>query len=254
MSPDPPREDSGDDDSSNRIRRFSGEFMEGMMDDEFFLVPDAPYELDMEQESDYTDSDEDSPSHQNVRSQNGAPTLLVAEQEFSFPGQVQGRGRYRLLIPFPVDSSSTNNSDNAQISNTVEGGDSNNANGTEGANLLTSPSSAEDQISHEPTASSSSHSGQESDATSQIKATEAAESSDEKKREIDMSEEKVETIKEVMKNITLPPQAIPKWASEVDEDAWRRKLHDTIDNKPSRNQGGRDLKQQGAGVMEKAKE
>jgi len=53
----------------------------------------------------------------------------------------------------------------------------------------------------------------------------------EPKREIEMTEEKVETIMQVMKNITLPPTAIPNWAAEVDEDVWKKKLYDTITTK-----------------------
>lgn len=111
MSPDPPREDSGED--TNRIRRFSGEFMEGVLnDDEFFIVPDAPYELDMEQESDYSDSDEEggasnAPGRATVTVVEGGEEIVISEG--------QARGRYRLLIPFtsvapeeaPVVSAST---------------------------------------------------------------------------------------------------------------------------------------------------
>lgn len=95
MSPDPPREDTGDDE--NVIRSFTGEFMEGMMnDDEFFIVPDAPYELDMEEESEYSDSEEEITAHARRTEVNLGGDLTEE--------QVQGRGRYRLLIPFPVAS------------------------------------------------------------------------------------------------------------------------------------------------------
>jgi len=260
MSPDPPREDTGDDDNSNRIRRFSGEFMEGLMDDEFFIVPDAPYELDMEQESDYTDSDEDSPARmeaQNAGSQSGEVTTAQAsEQEFSFQGQ--GRGRYRLLIPFPVDNSTTTSSDTAQ-SNNLEG-EGEGANNTtqsgmeEGGANLASPG-VEGQIS-DGASMSSSHAGQENDSTPQIKSP--VTDDDVKTREIDLSEEKVETIKQVMKKIILPVQAVPTWAWEVDEDAWTRKLHDAIgsgsSNKSSRSHDARDSKQQDKTESEGAKE
>lgn len=43
-----------------------------------------------------------------------------------------------------------------------------------------------------------------------------------------MTDEKVEKIKEVMKNITLPSNAIPKWAAEIDEDSWKKKLNESI--------------------------
>ncbi|CAL8111666.1 unnamed protein product [Orchesella dallaii] len=255
MSPDPPREDreeTGDDGSSDRIRRFSGEFIEGLMDDEFFIVPDAPYELDMEQESDFTDSDEDSPAQQGARnagSPNGeVQAVQVSEQEVSF--QTQGRGRYRLLIPFPVDSSNAANiAEGAAPSSIVEAGAGgrNNAiqdgTGADGANI-SSPVEAEVKNPISGGTSSSSRSGQENASTSQIKSPVTID--DAKQREIDLSEEKVETIKQVMKNIVLPIQAVPSWAFEVDEDAWTQKLQDAIessDNKSSRKHGGRDSKQ-----------
>lgn len=49
-----------------------------------------------------------------------------------------------------------------------------------------------------------------------------------------MTNEKVEEIKLAMKNITLPAAAIPKWASEVDEDVWKRKLYDSLNTKTSK--------------------
>lgn len=108
MSPDPPREESGDDDDDH-IRSFNGELFEGVMDDqEFFIVPDAPYELDMEDESEYSDSEDDGhPASSNSAVPNSNSVQVTHEQEFLFEGQRQGRGRYRLLIPFPAANAAT---------------------------------------------------------------------------------------------------------------------------------------------------
>lgn len=130
MSPDPPREDSGEDE--NRLRRFSGEFMEGMInDDEFFIIaPDAPYEMDMEEESEYSDSDDDGANGGREASTSQVPSAhegnsipqqrveLVEGSEGEVLLEGQSRGRYRLLIPFPtstiVDDNPESDASNAQ--------------------------------------------------------------------------------------------------------------------------------------------
>ena len=48
------------------------------------------------------------------------------------------------------------------------------------------------------------------------------------KREIDLSEDKVETIKNVMKGFKLPEASIPVWAKGLTDDSWNSKLSDTI--------------------------
>lgn len=106
MSPDPPREDTGDDDN---IRRLEGEFIEGFPDDqEFFIIPDAPYELDMEEESEYSDSEEEEGVSQEAAQQNHAQSeggeSNLGSNQIIMEGQ--GRGRYRLLIPFPPATNS----------------------------------------------------------------------------------------------------------------------------------------------------
>lgn len=131
MSPDPPREDSGEDE--NRLRRFSGEFMEGMMnDDEFFIIaPDAPYEMDVEEESEYSDSSDDDGAN-GGREASTSQMSSSSHEASSIPrrrvellqgsdGDVllegQSRGRYRLLIPFPASTIIEDNPESGTSSN-----------------------------------------------------------------------------------------------------------------------------------------
>jgi len=51
------------------------------------------------------------------------------------------------------------------------------------------------------------------------------------KREIELTLDKVETIKTVMKGFVLPQESIPLWADEVDEDVWKKRLLDTFQSK-----------------------
>ena len=44
------------------------------------------------------------------------------------------------------------------------------------------------------------------------------------KREITLTSDKVDTIKDAMKNFTLPLAAIPPWAKDISEDDWKSKL------------------------------
>jgi len=49
-----------------------------------------------------------------------------------------------------------------------------------------------------------------------------------RKTEMALSDENVQKIKEVMQSFKLPESAIPNWAKDVTEDAWRRKLVDSL--------------------------
>jgi len=241
MSPDPPREDSGDDDN-NRLGLFNGDVIEGMMDDqEFFLVPDAPYELDMEDESDYTDTDDEGGSGATQHTvtvretaQNPVEGMLVTGSQEPNVVEGQGRGRYRLLIPFPTATPDTDVSSNGTEVD-IEGGRT-------GAEDQTGQSATLDASeTHGSNHSSNSNQASSAEDTSSLSTDLTNQPSTsgtkchEPKREIELTDEKVETIMQVMKNITLPPAAIPNWATELDEDLWKKKLHDSISTKTSKN-------------------
>lgn len=49
-----------------------------------------------------------------------------------------------------------------------------------------------------------------------------------KKREIDLTDNQVELIKNAMKGFTLPASSIPQWAEEVDESKWKETLVSAI--------------------------
>ncbi len=171
MSPDPPREDSGEDE--NRLRRFSGEFMEGMMnDDEFFIIaPDAPYEMDMDDESEYSDSDDDGANggREASTSQGSSrgETRSIPQQRVELVGGPEGdvllegqsRGRYRLLIPFPA---STIIEDNQSESGTS--GTSSNVQSTASDNQAHGSGSSDNTPQIEVHDSSSDHSQRATDA------------------------------------------------------------------------------------------
>jgi len=52
-------------------------------------------------------------------------------------------------------------------------------------------------------------------------------------REISLTEDKVDVIKSAMKKISLPVDAVPPWAKEVDETVWKSKLIDKISERTS---------------------
>lgn len=54
-----------------------------------------------------------------------------------------------------------------------------------------------------------------------------------KKREIDLSDNQVELIKNAMKGFSLPSANIPKWVEEIDESSWKETLVSTIHKKTS---------------------
>jgi len=188
----------------------------------------------MEEESDYTDTDEEveAGTSQNmppVRNPAAGDGAIAVDSEEPVVVEGQGRGRYRLLIPFPVAAS---NADESSVSDPAEtevnaSHDVESVTESQGAASVTALIQGINQttsLENQPSSSSSTDVTDQQPAGSMPKGVEP-------KREIEMTEEKVETIMQVMKNITLPPTAIPNWAAEVDEDVWKKKLYDTITTK-----------------------
>lgn len=51
--------------------------------------------------------------------------------------------------------------------------------------------------------------------------------------DIEMDNEKVDEVKQLMLNITLPPSAIPDWAANIPEDEWKSHLMNRLDKSKS---------------------
>jgi len=118
-------------------------------------------------------------------------------------GEPRVRARYRLLIPFPAAENAENDSEIHEV-------EFRHGNSSE-------PSRTAEQVL--------------TDAEPNETTVESQERTD-TKRDIQLTEESADVIKNAMKGISLPPTAIPDWAKEITEDVWKSRLLDTMKKKP----------------------
>ncbi|CAG7833927.1 unnamed protein product [Allacma fusca] len=190
MSPDPPRNDTHDDELIDNTGVY---FMPIPDDDDFMADGNEVHQLDYD-----THDDSDFSDDGDERQQQGSHN---PENNNSNEPVTRMMAHYQLLIPFP-QSEIIEPSSSDETSEPAE---------TEPAGV-------------EPIEEA----GIEAEGTTNNKKLEEIDN-----REIHLSDDNMEIIKNAMKGFSLPASNIPTWADQIDETSWKEKLVSSFGRKSS---------------------
>jgi len=161
----------------------------------FLNLADDDIMDDGEYELDFSpESDDDDDSDQEPEQED---PISVDEN-----GEPRVRARYRLLIPFPAAENAENQSEVQEV-----------------------------EFRHGNPSEPSRAAEHESTDVEPSEATVETQERTEAKRDIQLTAESADVIKNAMKGISLPPTAIPDWAKEITEDVWKSRLLATMEKK-----------------------
>jgi hypothetical protein len=240
MSPDPPREQSQEESLGSGPGGFSTLVTITTMGLDEDMIGDGEHELDFSSQPESETDEDDEEHYRGPGTETAAPDPDPDEAEGNETSH-RVRGHYQLLIPFEVQTvegveTDTEEEESYQPTDVIE------TLNAAAATSLNIPLQNDSDINSATQVCTYTYALRNirrkkpifALLISDIPRVLKQDVSSVPQREIVLSEEKVETIKNVMKGFKLPEASVPVWAKGLSEDSWKSKLVESMESHSSK--------------------